>query len=308
MDLSSLEIFRAVAHEASVTRAAQQLQRAQSNVTTRIRQLEEDLGVELFLRDGKRMSLTERGSEFLAYAEQLLALADEARQSMHPAEPGGRLRLGSMESTAASRLPALLASYHKACPRVALEVSTGTSRALFDGVRARRLDCALVAAGPGWAGELDGSGLRGEPLFREELLMILPAEHPPVHDVAEVRGRLRPWLHLPATGRRQPGHAADGAGSRLLPCDPRLRRRRRLCWRAAALGAATARHTAAAQPAPCRSRHLAGLARRLRDRRLRTLARPAGPGRRLSGQGRTQRPGSGPTPSHQNNSEPRSCP
>ncbi|HBO1856173.1 TPA: LysR family transcriptional regulator NmoR [Pseudomonas aeruginosa] len=189
MDLSSLEIFRAVAHEASVTRAAQQLQRAQSNVTTRIRQLEEDLGVELFLRDGKRMSLTERGSEFLAYAEQLLALANEARQSMHPAEPGGRLRLGSMESTAASRLPALLASYHKACPRVALEVSTGTSRALFDGVRARRLDCALVAAGPGWAGELDGSGLRGEPLFREELLMILPAEHPPVHDVAEVRLR-----------------------------------------------------------------------------------------------------------------------
>ena len=189
MDLSSLEIFRAVAHEASVTRAAQRLQRAQSNVTTRIRQLEEDLGVELFLRDGKRMSLTERGSEFLAYAEQLLALADEARQSMHPAEPGGRLRLGSMESTAASRLPALLASYHKACPRVALEVSTGTSRALFDGVRARRLDCALVAAGPGWAGELDGSGLRGKPLFREELLMILPAEHPPVHDVAEVRLR-----------------------------------------------------------------------------------------------------------------------
>ncbi|WP_070337340.1 LysR family transcriptional regulator NmoR [Pseudomonas aeruginosa] len=189
MDLSSLEIFRAVAHEASVTRAAQRLQRAQSNVTTRIRQLEEDLGVELFLRDGKRMSLTERGSEFLAYAEQLLALADEARQSMHPAEPGGRLRLGSMESTAASRLPALLASYHKACPRVALEVSTGTSRALLDGVRARRLDCALVAAGPDWAGELDGSGLRGEPLFREELLMILPAEHPPVHDVAEVRLR-----------------------------------------------------------------------------------------------------------------------
>ncbi|MBG4970819.1 LysR family transcriptional regulator, partial [Pseudomonas aeruginosa] len=178
MDLSSLEIFRAVAHEASVTRAAQRLQRAQSNVTTRIRQLEEDLGVELFLRDGKRMSLTERGSEFLAYAEQLLALADEARQSMHPAEPGGRLRLGSMESTAASRLPALLASYHKACPRVALEVSTGTSRALFDGVRARRLDCALVAAGPGWAGEHEGSGLRGAPLLREELRMIQPAAHP----------------------------------------------------------------------------------------------------------------------------------
>ncbi|WP_074247064.1 LysR family transcriptional regulator NmoR [Pseudomonas aeruginosa] len=213
MDLSSLEIFRAVAHEASVTRAAQQLQRAQSNVTTRIRQLEEDLGVELFLRDGKRMSLTERGSEFLAYAEQLLALADEARQSMHPAEPGGRLRLGSMESTAASRLPALLASYHKACPRVALEVSTGTSRALFDGVRARRLDCALVAAGPGWAGELDGSGLRGEPLFREELLMILPAEHPPVHDVAEVRLRTLAGFARGCTYRQL---AEDSLGTPLM--------------------------------------------------------------------------------------------
>ncbi|TEQ61044.1 LysR family transcriptional regulator NmoR [Pseudomonas aeruginosa] len=212
MDLSSLEIFRAVAHEASVTRAAQQLQRAQSNVTTRIRQLEEDLGVELFLRDGKRMSLTERGSEFLAYAEQLLALADEARQSMHPAKPGGRLRLGSMESTAASRLPALLASYHKACPRVALEVSTGTSRALLDGVRARRLDCALVAAGPGWAGELDGSGLRGEPLFREELLMILPAEHPPVHDVAEVRLRTLAGF---ARGRTYRQLAEDSLGTPL---------------------------------------------------------------------------------------------
>ena len=189
MDLSSLEIFRAVAHEASVTRAAQRLQRAQSNVTTRIRQLEEDLGVELFLRDGKRMSLTERGSEFLAYAEQLLALADEARQSMHPTEPGGRLRLGSMESTAASRLPALLASYHKACPRVALEVSTGTSRALFDGVRARRLDCALVAARPGLGGAQAWRRPGGGPRVREELLMILPAEHPPVHDVAEVRLR-----------------------------------------------------------------------------------------------------------------------
>ena len=75
MDLSSLEIFRCVAEEQSVTRAAARLQRVQSNVTTRIRQLEEDLGVALFLRDGKRMALTDQGREFLAYAEKLLALA-----------------------------------------------------------------------------------------------------------------------------------------------------------------------------------------------------------------------------------------
>ncbi|MCY1522022.1 HTH-type transcriptional regulator GltR [compost metagenome] len=192
MDLSSLEIFRAVALEHSVTRAAQRLQRAQSNVTTRIRQLEEGLGALLFLRDGKRMTLTDRGQAFLDYSERLLALADEARQAMHPQQPGGRLRLGSMESTAASRLPGPLASFHGRCPDVELEVSTGTSQALVDAVLARRLDCALAAwprnKGP-WRDEVDGMGLEALPVFEEELLLVLPASHPPVNGPADVQVR-----------------------------------------------------------------------------------------------------------------------
>lgn len=144
MDLTSLEIFRAVAAEQSVTRAAQQLQRVQSNVTTRIQQLEDELGVPLFQRDGKRMALTDKGREFLAYAERLLALAAEARQSMHPDVASGTLRLGSMESTAASRLPAVLARYHRECPAVSLEVSTGTSQALIEGC------CPAASIAPWW--------------------------------------------------------------------------------------------------------------------------------------------------------------
>src|SRR5690606_13493663 len=58
LDLAALEIFRAVAAQGSVTRAAEQLSRVQSNVTTRVRQLEADLGTVLFLREGKRMALT----------------------------------------------------------------------------------------------------------------------------------------------------------------------------------------------------------------------------------------------------------
>ncbi|BAN48331.1 LysR family transcriptional regulator [Metapseudomonas resinovorans] len=188
MDLSSLEIFRAVALEHSVTRAAQRLQRAQSNVTTRIRQLEEELGAPLFLRDGKRMTLTDRGQTFLDYSERLLALADEARQSMHPQRPGGRLRLGSMESTAASRLPAPLVRFHGRCPEVELEVSTGTSQALLDGVLARRLDCALVAW-PRGREEIAQLDLEARPVFEEELLLVLPADHPPVADPADVQVR-----------------------------------------------------------------------------------------------------------------------
>ena len=95
MDLAALEIFRAVAAEGSVTRAAERLGRVQSNVTTRVQQLEEQLGATLFLREGKRMVPTPAGESLRGYADRLLALAEEARQSVHPHEPGGRLRLGS---------------------------------------------------------------------------------------------------------------------------------------------------------------------------------------------------------------------
>lgn len=194
MDLSSLEIFRCVAEEQSVTRAAARLQRVQSNVTTRVRQLEEDLGAPLFLRDGKRMTLTDQGREFLVYAEQLLALAAEARQSMHPQTASGVLRLGSMESTAASRLPQPLARFHQAFPEVELRVSTGHSQKLLDDVLNRQIDCALIAhpdilrAEPGFEQSLE-RGLRAKPVFREELLLALPAGHPPVRSPEDVQIR-----------------------------------------------------------------------------------------------------------------------
>lgn len=194
MDLTSLAIFRAVALEQSVTRAAQNLQRAQSNVTTRIQQLEQELDTSLFLREGKRMRLTEQGRAFLAYAEQLLALADEARQALHPQQPAGTLRLGSMESSAATRLPTPLAGFHCSHPQVDLQVHTGTSQALLTGVLERRLDCALIAS-PGrlehgrWTSEALDEGLQGEALFREELLLLLPADHPPVTSPADVQPR-----------------------------------------------------------------------------------------------------------------------
>ena len=100
MDFVALEIFCAVAAEGSVTRAAERLQRVQSNVTTRVRQLEDELGSALFLRENKRMALTPEGQIFLGYAQRLLALAEEARQALQPSQPQGRLRLGAMESSA----------------------------------------------------------------------------------------------------------------------------------------------------------------------------------------------------------------
>ena len=77
MDLESLKIFCCVASELSVTQAATRLGRAPSSVTTRIQQLEADIGAELFVRTNKRMALSAAGGRFLDYAQRLLVLDDQ---------------------------------------------------------------------------------------------------------------------------------------------------------------------------------------------------------------------------------------
>lgn len=189
MELADLEIFRAVAREGSVTRAADMLDRVPSNVTTRVRQLEADLGVALFSRAGKRMTLTADGETLLAYAHRLLSLATEARDALSHHEPSGRLRIGTMESTAASRLPPVLAAFHGRWPKVAVELSTGTSRRLADDVSAHALDCAFVASIPGSEGFDFAAlpGLTARPVFTEDLLLVLPQDHPVLTGPADIR-------------------------------------------------------------------------------------------------------------------------
>ena len=144
MDLSDLKIFSAVVREGGVTRAAEHLHRVQSNVTTRIRQLEEDIGVSLFIREGKRLHLSPAGQILLDYADRLLALADEARNAVQDPRPRGIFRLGAMESTAAVRLPGPVSEYHRLYPEVVFELRTGNPPTLSKAILAGELDAALV--------------------------------------------------------------------------------------------------------------------------------------------------------------------
>lgn len=184
MDLAALTIFRAVVRENGVTRAAEKLNRVQSNVTMRIKQLEQQLGVELFARDGRRLVLTPAGRALLPYAERLLALADEARHAVREDRPRGRFALGAMESAAATRLPRVLAAYHQRWPEVELELSTGTTGALIHRVREFEIDAALVATPP------DASVLTDAfdcvPVFEEELVMVTPRGHRAIHHANDV--------------------------------------------------------------------------------------------------------------------------
>jgi len=144
MDLSDLKIFSAVVREGGVTRAAERLHRVQSNVTTRIRQLEDDIGVSLFIREGKRLHLSPAGQVLLDYADRLLALADEARSAVQDPRPRGLFRLGAMESTAAVRLPGPVSEYHRLYPEVEFELRTGNPPQLSKAILAGELDAALV--------------------------------------------------------------------------------------------------------------------------------------------------------------------
>ncbi|MDR5760901.1 LysR substrate-binding domain-containing protein [Caballeronia sp. LZ035] len=187
MDLAALTIFRAVVRENGVTRAALKLNRVQSNVTTRIRQLEETLGTELFVRDGRRLVLTPAGETLLPYAERLLALAEEARHAVSENRPQGRLRLGTMESTAASRLPRVLAAYHRRWPQVTLELATGVTRALIESVRTFEVDAAVMAR-PIEPDALAAAQFETVPVFREELTLVTPRGQDPTALAQEPAG------------------------------------------------------------------------------------------------------------------------
>ncbi|MDR5782635.1 LysR substrate-binding domain-containing protein [Caballeronia sp. LZ065] len=187
MDLAALTIFRAVVRENGVTRAALKLNRVQSNVTTRIRQLEETLGTELFVRDGRRLVLTPAGETLLPYAERLLALAEEARHAVSENRPQGRLRLGTMESTAASRLPRVLAAYHRRWPQVTLELATGVTRALIESVRTFEVDAAVMAR-PIEPDALGAAQFETVPVFREELTLVTPRGQDPTALAQEPAG------------------------------------------------------------------------------------------------------------------------
>src|SRR5215469_14166858 len=156
MELSDLVIFRAVAREGGIVRAAKRLNRVPSNVTTRIKQLEASMGVPLFTREGHRIALSQGGERLLDYAERMLQLSDEART--------------------------VVAAYHAAHPHVSVELMTGTNDALTAAVLDRRVEAAFVAESP------SDARLASMPLFRERLVIISAKDHAPIRrprDVAD---------------------------------------------------------------------------------------------------------------------------
>jgi DNA-binding transcriptional LysR family regulator len=164
-----------------ITRAAEELNTVQSNVTQRIRLLEAELGVPLFHRHSRGVSLTSAGTELLPYAERIGRLLDEAKDvTANGHLPRGRITIGALETATAVRLPPLLAAYATACPDVDIDITTGTSAALIEAVLAHRLEAAFVA------GPVNHPELLALPIVEEELVMVTA---PWITSLARLRGR-----------------------------------------------------------------------------------------------------------------------
>jgi LysR family transcriptional regulator, cell division regulator len=167
MDLNELRIFKAVAETGSVSRAAEQLNYVQSNVTARIRQMENRLNVTLFHRKSRGVALTPAGRVLLDYADRIIALVNEAERIVQEKEPlGGRLIIGALETTAAVRLPPVLAEYHRRFPAVDLRLVTGTALDLIGQILDFKLDGTFVD------GAIDHPELEVEECFVEENVLI----------------------------------------------------------------------------------------------------------------------------------------
>ncbi|AFJ46790.1 putrescine utilization regulator PtrR [Shimwellia blattae] len=182
MDFTQLEMFTAVAETGSISAAARQVHRVPSNLTTRIRQLEEELGKDLFIRESQRLRLSPDGHNFLVYSRQILALAAEARRVLSGDETKGALTLGSLESTAAVRIPSILARFNQRYSGIQLDLATGSSGTMLEGVLEGTLGAAFVD------GPVLHPALEGVPVFDEEMMLIAPASHAPVSRARDVSG------------------------------------------------------------------------------------------------------------------------
>lgn len=167
MDAADLKVFEAVARLGGMNRAAAELNTVQSNVTARIRALEDELGAPLFTRHSRGVALTAAGQRLLPYAVRAQRLMEDARRAV--ADDGiakGPLTIGSLETTAALRLSPALASYVASNPAVDLVLRTGTTCELIEAVLQHRVEGAFVC------GPVDHPELEEEIIFHEELVIL----------------------------------------------------------------------------------------------------------------------------------------
>lgn len=174
MNFLRLQMFHAVAKHGSYSQTARELFISQPAVSKQVRELERELGVELFNHLGRRIHLTEAGRIVYAYADRVLALTDETRCALVELErlERGCLPLGATPSPGTYLLPAILASFREAYPALDLTLEIAPARELQRQLYSHELELAILASEP------DAAELHVQPLGREPMVLVASQESP----------------------------------------------------------------------------------------------------------------------------------
>ena len=144
MDLRQLNAFITISKLQSFTQAADTLGYAQSSITTQIKLLEGELGVRLFERIGKSITLTHEGKKLLPYAKQMLKLSEEIKNVITDDEvPSGTLTIGAAESLCVIRLPEILKEFRRLYPQVEVSLKFGSCSEFRHFLRDNIIDVAF---------------------------------------------------------------------------------------------------------------------------------------------------------------------
>ncbi|EGL83340.1 transcriptional regulator, LysR family [Caldalkalibacillus thermarum TA2.A1] len=175
MELRQLKYFIEVAKREHVTHAADALHVAQSAVSRQISNLEDELGVQLFIREGRNVKLTPVGKLFLEHIEIAIREIDKAVQEVKEfLDPeSGVIRIGFPNSLAANTLPKVISAFREKHPKIRFQLRQGILSTLINSVVKGEIDLAFVAPVP-----TDHELVDGHILFTEEMMAILPAVHP----------------------------------------------------------------------------------------------------------------------------------
>ena len=168
--LPDVLVFLQVVRSGSISKAANQLHTVQSNVTARIKKLEEALGVSLLVRHARGVRLTTGGEAVLPIALRLDALLNDLGYAFGRQNPAreAKLRLGAIETVAAVQLPRMVSQFLRKSPHVDISVQAGSSSVLVKQVKGGELDAAFVSRTFGLP------GFREELVFEDVLVVLAP--------------------------------------------------------------------------------------------------------------------------------------
>lgn len=172
MEIDQLRYFLGVAQTGNFTRAARELGISQPALSRSIKRLEDELGQPVFERKSKSVSLTDAGVLLQSRAEQVLSILDDTKAEICDDGQTGRLRIGAIPTIAPFFLPDLLRQFSKEFPKASVLIQEETTDRLLKACSQGEIDLAILAL------PVPAKYLEVEELFEEELLLVVPLEHP----------------------------------------------------------------------------------------------------------------------------------